>query len=345
MIDSIKMSKSAFYFPHDSNARNDDKIIAVRMRHGATGYAVYFMILEKLLESTNYMSVTDYNIIAYDLRVGADIVKSVVEDFGLFQLSEDGKYFYSDRFTDRMRPLDNLREQRRAAGLKSAEVRTKAQQKKNLLKKNSTTVERPLNDRSATVDQKFNESSDLVERSLGKNSTEREDKSKGDKKDNTNNSFSGSAKSEARSQDDELVDSDFIPNGEEVKDPPPSSAPPPSTVVFDKDGIAICTELRLKLLEYRQANPSKYEDAMYVKFLRYWSEPNERGKPRWKTEKERKNGRFYVPGRLATWFEREKENASTTAKTTNRAGNSPLRPTSRGSVNYTGEGNVREVEI
>lgn len=339
------MSKSAFYFPHDSNARNDDKIIAVRMRHGATGYAVYFMILEKLLESTNYMSVTDYNIIAYDLRVGADIVKSVVEDFGLFQLSEDGKYFYSDRFTDRMRPLDNLREQRRAAGLKSAEARTKAQQKKNLLKKNSTTVERPLNDRSATVEQKLNKSDDPVERSLGKNSTEREDKSKGDKKDNTNNSFSGSAKSEARTQDDELVDSDFIPNGEKVKDPPPSSAAPPSTVVFDKDGIAICTELRLKLLEYRQANPSKYEDAMYVKFLRYWSEPNERGKPRWKTEKERKNGRFYVPGRLATWFEREKENASTTTKTTNRAGNSPLRPTSRGSVNYTGEGNVREVEI
>lgn len=140
------MSKQSFYFSHDGNARNDDKIIAVRMRHGAEGYAVYFMILERLLESTNYMSVKDYNIIAFDLRVSAGIVKSVIEDFGLFQDTEDGRHFMCERFSDRMRPLDNLREQRRIAGLKSAESRAKAQQKTDLLPNNSTTVERPLNE-------------------------------------------------------------------------------------------------------------------------------------------------------------------------------------------------------
>ena len=53
------------------------------------------MILEKLLESTNYMSVKDYNVLAFDFRVGANVVKSVIEDFGLFEFTEDGKYFYS----------------------------------------------------------------------------------------------------------------------------------------------------------------------------------------------------------------------------------------------------------
>lgn len=136
------MSKNKFYFSHDGGARNDDKIIAVRMKLKAEGYAVYFMILEKLLESTNYMSVKDYNVLAFDFRVGADVVKSVIEDFGLFEFSECGKYFYSTKFNDRMKPLDKLREQRREAGRKSAEKRLKSQNPNE----SSTTVQRPLNE-------------------------------------------------------------------------------------------------------------------------------------------------------------------------------------------------------
>lgn len=136
------MSKNKFYFSHDGGARNDDKIIAVRMKLKAEGYAVYFMILEKLLESTNYMSVKDYNVLAFDFRVGADVVKSVIEDFGLFEFSECGKYFYSTKFNDRMKPLDKLREQRREAGRKSAEKRSKSQNPNE----SSTTVQRPLNE-------------------------------------------------------------------------------------------------------------------------------------------------------------------------------------------------------
>ena len=49
------------YFPHDSNARNSDKLIRLRMRHKAAGYGVYFMILERLREEPEYTSVKDYN--------------------------------------------------------------------------------------------------------------------------------------------------------------------------------------------------------------------------------------------------------------------------------------------
>lgn len=134
------MSKNKFYFSHDSGARNDDKIIAVRMKLKAEGYAVYFMILEKLLECTNYMSVKDYNVLAFDFRVGANVVKSVIEDFGLFEFTEDGKYFYSTKFNDRMKPLDKMREQRSEAGKKSAEKRANQQK----INENPTTVERPM---------------------------------------------------------------------------------------------------------------------------------------------------------------------------------------------------------
>ena len=36
---------AANYFSHDSNARNDEKVIRLRMKHGAAGYGVYFMLL------------------------------------------------------------------------------------------------------------------------------------------------------------------------------------------------------------------------------------------------------------------------------------------------------------
>ncbi|MDR1562287.1 MAG: DUF4373 domain-containing protein [Dysgonamonadaceae bacterium] len=110
------MKKDTYYFPHDSNARNDNKIISVRMKYGAEGYGIYFMIIEKLRESADYKCVKDYNIIAFDLRVDASIVKSIVEEFGLFAFTDDGEYIYSETLLRRMNPLDELRDKRSNAG-------------------------------------------------------------------------------------------------------------------------------------------------------------------------------------------------------------------------------------
>lgn len=104
------------YFPHDSNARNSDKLIRLRMKHKAAGYGVFFMILERLREEPEYMSVKDYNMIAFDLREDASLIKSVIEDFGLFVFTEDGKYFYSESFKQRMVFKDNKSKKRSEAG-------------------------------------------------------------------------------------------------------------------------------------------------------------------------------------------------------------------------------------
>lgn len=104
------------YFPHDSNARNSEKLIRLRMRHKAAGYGVFFMILERLREEPSYMSVKDYNMIAFDLREDASLIKSVIEDFGLFVFTEDGKYFYSESFKKRMEFKDDKSKKRSEAG-------------------------------------------------------------------------------------------------------------------------------------------------------------------------------------------------------------------------------------
>lgn len=104
--------KETFYFSHDSNARNDEKILAVRMRFGVEGYGIYFMLIERMREESDYMSIKDYNSLAFDFRVSADKVKSIVEDFGLFSFTEDGKRFYSESFMKRMTIKDGKKQRR-----------------------------------------------------------------------------------------------------------------------------------------------------------------------------------------------------------------------------------------
>ncbi len=111
------------YFSHDSNARNSDKLLSVRMKYGAEGYGIFFMILERLREETDYMSVKDYNMIAFDLRVDTSKVKSVVEDFGLFVFTEDGKYFYSESLNGRMSIMNEKKQKKSETAKKAAEAR------------------------------------------------------------------------------------------------------------------------------------------------------------------------------------------------------------------------------
>jgi hypothetical protein len=47
--------KNSFYFDHDYNARNDQKILEVRAEFGWEGYAIFFALLECLCESGGYL--------------------------------------------------------------------------------------------------------------------------------------------------------------------------------------------------------------------------------------------------------------------------------------------------
>ena len=112
------MNKEAYYFSHDSNARNDEKLLAIRMRFGAEGYGIYFMILERLRDESDNMSIKDYNILAFDFRVSSDKVKSVIEDFELFEFTEDKKYFYSQRMMNNMKIKNEKSEKARLSAEK-----------------------------------------------------------------------------------------------------------------------------------------------------------------------------------------------------------------------------------
>ena len=108
------MKPKKYFFNHDSDARNDERILSVRKMHGMEGYGVYWAIVEKLRVAKGYMLETDYSTIAWELHIGEELVRSIVEDYGLFVVS-DG-HFFSQRLTDDMLKRDEKSEKCRRAG-------------------------------------------------------------------------------------------------------------------------------------------------------------------------------------------------------------------------------------
>ena len=115
------------YFNHDSNARNDEKIVALRIRYGAEGYGVYFMLIEMLQAAPGCTLEKDYKALAFDLRVSARRIKSIVEDFGLFTPTDGGKKFYSERLVRYATEVDESERRRSEAAQYAASMRWDAE--------------------------------------------------------------------------------------------------------------------------------------------------------------------------------------------------------------------------
>jgi|GEM_PF-4097882 len=331
------MSKDAFYFIHDSNARNDEDILAMRMRLGWEGYGLFWAIIEKLRDASDYELSTDYNLIAYDLRTDAKTIKGLVEDFPMFTVSDDRKSFFSDRLKRDMQTKDE-----------------KSQKARESIKKRWNR-QPPQNESNAPELPTYYETdTNVLPTYYDGNTKRKEEKRKEESKEEIKKipTSVGIKESAADSGSTTKVDEAFSDSSTQSQKPPaavppPGSAAPPSTVVRDAAGIAICQELRSQLIEFHKSHADLYPPEMYTAFLRYWSEPNLKGTPRWITEKTTNKGRFDIPGRLATWNKNEQNGNSSRLRQTpsfNRGANPGLRPASLAEPKYQGKGNVREIE-
>ena len=115
------------YFNHDCDARNDEKLIALRIRYGAEGYGVYFMLIEMLQAAPGCVLEKDYKALAFDLRVSARRIKSIVEDFGLFTPTDGGKKFYSERLIRHVNEAEENERKRSEAAQYAASMRWDAE--------------------------------------------------------------------------------------------------------------------------------------------------------------------------------------------------------------------------
>ena len=123
------MTKNAYYFSHDCNARHDEKILMLRAEHGWEGYGLYWALVEMMFESTN-TALSHGKLAGISLSLGIDMamLSAVIDTCiaeGLF--TSDNEMFWSDslrrrklKFTEKS---ERLRKQRSEAGRKGAAAR------------------------------------------------------------------------------------------------------------------------------------------------------------------------------------------------------------------------------
>lgn len=168
------MASNQSYFSHDSNARNSDKLIKVRMDLGAEGYGIYFMILERLREEDNYKSKKDYKMIAFDLRVEVEKVEQVINNYDLFVIEDD--VFYSNSFLERM----TIKDSKRLKAQKAVNERWEKEKEKKEQDKyeRNTDVLQTYNERNTDLykEKKSKEKKSKVKKSKEKKSKEKQSK-------------------------------------------------------------------------------------------------------------------------------------------------------------------------
>ena len=101
------------YFPHDFNARTDPKLQEVIMAHGMAGIGVYWCVIELMYEQGGELPMNRIKGIAFNLHVDAEIVESIIRDFGLFDISEDT--FTSASLKTRLKNISDRSEKAKAS--------------------------------------------------------------------------------------------------------------------------------------------------------------------------------------------------------------------------------------
>ena len=106
--------KETFYFSHDYNARNDEKILKLLSgKDSWYSYGLYWAIIEKLYEAGGYLK-KDYDCIAFDLRTDSERIANVIES-GLFEFINDK--FFSKSCLARLRTRKGKSEKARQSAI------------------------------------------------------------------------------------------------------------------------------------------------------------------------------------------------------------------------------------
>jgi hypothetical protein len=171
--------KEAYYFSHDTNARNDEKILCLRADYGITGYGAFWILIEMMFENQDtQLSHKHVKGIAYSLNMEVELLTNIINsciEYGLFV--SDGDNFWSESLRTRKGTYINKREKKVKAGLKSAEARRlkaleNSEQTSDFAEKDSNLAQTNSNYAKALLEQNSNTSDVMLEQNLNSVPTE-----------------------------------------------------------------------------------------------------------------------------------------------------------------------------
>ena len=111
------MKKDAYYFPHDSNSRHDQKMTAMRSKYKCEGYGWYWILIEILREQEGYkLPINDkfsFHSLAHEMQTDIERVKEYINDcIDIYDLlKSDGESIWSNSLLKRMVKVEEKRQQ------------------------------------------------------------------------------------------------------------------------------------------------------------------------------------------------------------------------------------------
>ena len=113
--------KDAYYFSHDSNAKDDPKIMMVIEEMGMEGYGIFWVLIEALRDQPGYIyPIRLLPALARRYNTTHAKVETVVRNYGLFSINDEA-FFYSESLMRRMEKLDEKRKKRIENGRKGGQ--------------------------------------------------------------------------------------------------------------------------------------------------------------------------------------------------------------------------------
>lgn len=116
------MPKDAYYFSHDSNAKDDPKCSMLIEQLGLEGYGIYWVLVETLRDQEEYRyPLNMVPILARKYNTTAEKMRVVIGNYGLFCVDENN--FFSESLCRRMQTREEVRGKKQLAGKRSGEIR------------------------------------------------------------------------------------------------------------------------------------------------------------------------------------------------------------------------------
>ena len=176
------MAQAAYWFKHDTNAKDDYKCMLLIDQLGLEGYGIFWILIETLREQDGYRyPIAMLPILAKRYGTSGEKMKAVVTGYKLFEVFEDDT-FSSPALIRRMDDYDVLVESRRKGGSLGGKRRAEnAAQAKLLsckvslttpdtgLKESLSTAQGELGQRDSSAQTDLEESLSIAQGDLGQN--------------------------------------------------------------------------------------------------------------------------------------------------------------------------------
>ena len=102
------------WFKHDFYTSNNNKIVRLDYKYPVVGYGVYFKIIEMLYQNDGLLEY-DLDFISHALNYDVEVIQSVLNDFGLFNIEEN--YITSQRVLDGIKEITAKSEKARRSAM------------------------------------------------------------------------------------------------------------------------------------------------------------------------------------------------------------------------------------